>query len=64
MAALRQQVQKLKALFDSIALDSSRVSDNERTFINDMAKRLQKNRFMPTEKQMNWVKGLVRKYRV
>ncbi len=62
MAALRQQVQKLKAFFDSV--DSSRVGANEREFINDMTKRLQKNRFMPTEKQHNWVKGLARKYKV
>jgi ribonuclease HI len=64
MAALRQQVQKLKAFFDSVALDNARVSANERTFINDMAKRLQKNNFVPTEKQSNWVKGLVKKYQV
>jgi ribonuclease HI len=64
MAALRQQVQKLKVFIDSVALDSARVSANERTFINDMAKRLQKNNFMPSEKQSNWVKGLVKKYQV
>jgi len=64
MALLRQQVQKLKTLFDSIALDSSRVSTNERAFINDMAKRLLKNNFVPTEKQCNWVKVLVRKYQI
>jgi hypothetical protein len=64
MAALRQQVQKLKVFVDSIALDSARVSANERTFINDMEKRLQKNNFVPTEKQSNWVKVLVKKYQV
>jgi ribonuclease HI len=64
MAALRQQVQKLKVFVDSVALDSARVSANERAFINDMEKRLQKNNFMPTEKQINWVKGLVKKYQV
>ena len=64
MAALRQQVQKLKVFFDSVALDSPRVNDNERSFINDMAKRLQKNNFVPSEKQSNWVKGLVKKYQV
>jgi ribonuclease HI len=64
MTQLRQQVQKLKAFFDSVALDSSRVSANERTFINDMAKRLQKNNFVPSEKQSNWVKGLVKKYQL
>lgn len=64
MAALRQQVQKLKVFFDGVAPGSSSVSTNERTFINDMAKRLQKNNFVPSEKQSNWVKGLVRKYQV
>jgi ribonuclease HI len=64
MTLLRQQVQKLKLFFDSVALDSSRVSANERTFINDMAKRLQKNNFVPSEKQGNWVKGLVKKYQL
>jgi ribonuclease HI len=64
MTALRQQVQMLKVFFDSIALDSARVSANERTFINDMAKRLQKNNFVPSEKQSNWVKGLVKKYQM
>jgi hypothetical protein len=49
---------------ESVALDSARVSANERAFINDMEKRLQKNNFMPTEKQSNWVKGLVKKYQV
>jgi hypothetical protein len=64
LAALRQQVQKLKTLFDSISTDSPRVSTNERTFVNDMAKRLQKNKFVPSEKQTNWVKGLIKKYGV
>jgi ribonuclease HI len=64
MTLLRQQVQKLKAFFDSIAQDSARVSANERTFINDMARRLQKNNFFPSEKQSNWVKGLVKKFQI
>ena len=64
MALLRQHVQKLKTFFDSVALDSARVSSNERVFINDMAKRFQKNNFVPTEKQSNWVKVLVRKYQI
>jgi hypothetical protein len=64
LAALRQQTQKLKSLFDTIAVDSSRVSNQERKFINDMAKRLQKNNFVPTDKQRGWLKGLVAKYRV
>lgn len=61
---LRQQVQKLKTLFDSINLQSSRVSSQERQFIEDMYKRLQKNNFSPTSKQSNWVKGLVAKFKV
>ncbi|HEX9134082.1 MAG TPA: ribonuclease H [Ktedonobacteraceae bacterium] len=64
MVALRQQVQKLKVFFDSVAQDSPRVSANERSFINDMVKRLQKNNFVPSEKQSNWVKGLAKKYQV
>jgi ribonuclease HI len=63
LAALRQQVQRLKAYFDTIALDSPRVGANERAFIGDMAKRLQKHNFAPTEKQNNWVKVLIRKYK-
>lgn len=62
--ALQQQVQKLKALFDTLAVSNSRVNDNEREFVNDMAKRLQKNNFTPTDKQKNWLKGLVTKYKV
>ncbi|MBV9231347.1 MAG: hypothetical protein JOZ18_18695 [Chloroflexi bacterium] len=64
LAMLRQQTQKLKALFDTIAIDSPRVSDQERKFINDMAKRLQKNNFVPTDKQRGWLKGLVAKHRI
>ncbi len=64
LAALRQQVQKLKALFDSIAVDSSRVSPQERKFIDDMVVRLQKNNFVPSDKQSGWVRGLVAKYKV
>lgn len=62
LLALRQQVQKLKAFFDTVG--NSRISDQERKFVNDMAKRLQKNNFVPTEKQSNWLKGLVTKYKV
>jgi ribonuclease HI len=64
MAALRQQVQKLKVFIESVSLDNARVSAYERTFINDMAKKLQKNNFVPTEKQSNLVKVLVKKYEV
>jgi ribonuclease HI len=64
LVALRQQVQKLKRLFDSLDVENSRVRPNEREFINDMANRLQKNNFVPSEKQMNWLKGLAEKYKV
>jgi hypothetical protein len=64
LAALHQQVQRLKTLFDTIAVDSPRVSPQERKFIDDMARRLQKNNFSPSPKQSNWVKGLLGKYKV
>jgi len=64
LAMLRQQAQKLKALFDGIAVESPRVSEQERKFVNDMAKRLQKNNFAPTDKQRGWLKGLAAKYKV
>lgn len=59
---LRQQVQRLNAFFSTPA--GSRAGEQERKFISDMAKRLQKNNFVPSEKQRGWVKGLVAKYRV
>jgi ribonuclease HI len=64
LVQLRQQVQQLKTLFDTIALDNSRVSEQERKFVNDMAKRLQKDNFAPSDKQSNWLKGLAGKYKV
>jgi len=64
LTTLRQQAQLLKTLFDSIDTASSRVSPQERSFVTDMAKRLQKNNFTPTPKQVNWLKGLVAKYKV
>lgn len=63
-ATLRAQVQKLKALFETMDIQTSRVSDQERKFVSDMAKRLQKNNFLPTDKQKNWLKGLTTKYKV
>ena len=63
LATLRQQVQRLQTYFDTIALDSPRVGANERSFISDMTKRLQKHNFAPSEKQTNWVKVLIRKYK-
>jgi hypothetical protein len=64
MTALKQQVQKLKTLFDGVTADSPRIGANERQFIDDMTKRLQKHRYVPSEKQVNWVKVLTRKYKV
>lgn len=64
LSELRQDVQKLDTLFGGLAIDNSRVSDQERKFVGDMSKRLQKNNFVPTQKQSNWIKGLVAKYRV
>lgn len=61
---LRQSIQKLDALFNTLSIENARVSDQERKFVSDMLKRLQKNNFVPTEKQSNWIKGLVAKYRV
>jgi ribonuclease HI len=62
LIALRTQAEKLKALFDSLSVE--RVGDQERKFVNDMAKRLQKNNFIPTDKQKGWLKGLTVKYKL
>jgi hypothetical protein len=64
LVELRQHIEKLKTFVDTIAVDSSRVSPQERKFIMDMAKRVQKNNFAPTDKQSGWVKGLITKYRL
>ncbi|MBE3558589.1 MAG: hypothetical protein IMW89_05105 [Ktedonobacteraceae bacterium] len=64
LAAIRRQVTSLKTLFDSLDPTSSRVSAQERKFIDDMAKRFQKNNFTPTDKQRGWIKGLAQKYKV
>jgi len=64
MTILRNKVLKLQSIFAGIAVDSPRVSTQERSFINDMAKRLQKNNFAPSEKQRNWVIVLAKKHRV
>lgn len=64
LTALRQQTQKLKALFDALGADSPRVSFQERKFIDDMAKRFQKNNFAPTDKQSAWLKGLAAKFKI
>jgi ribonuclease HI len=64
LAKMRAQAQKLNALFESIAVESGRVGEQERKFVSDMVKRLQKNTFAPTEKQGNWLKALAVKYKV
>lgn len=64
LEALRQQVQRLKVLFDTIAVNSPRVGSQEREFINDMERKLRKNKFVPSDKQSGWVKGLVSKYKI
>lgn len=64
LTPLRQRVQTLQALFAGVAADSARVTAQERTFVNDMAKRLQKNNFVPTEKQSNWLNALAKKHKV
>jgi ribonuclease HI len=64
IATLRSSIQKLQAYCDLIDSKSGRISIQERKFIIDMAKRLQKNTFVPTEKQRNWIKVLVGKYHV
>jgi ribonuclease HI len=61
---LRLHVQKLKHLFASLDPANSAVSLQERQFIDDMHKRLQKNTFSPSAKQSNWIKGLRTKYKV
>ncbi len=64
LTGLRENVQLLKTLFDTLDVETGRVSSQEREFINDMTKRLQKKNFMPSEKQGKWIKGLVVKYKV
>ncbi len=62
--AVRQQVQRLKTFFDSIDRRNFRPTPQERQFIDDMSQRLQKARFSPSPKQINWIKGLIAKYKV
>ena len=64
LAALQQKVERLHAIFLTIAEDSPRVSPSERSFIKDMAKRLKRSGFVPTSKQINWVHVLAKKHRV
>jgi ribonuclease HI len=64
MSKLKLQAHNLKIMFDAIDVDSAKVSEQERKFIADMTKRLQKNNFAPTEKQTNWLQALAAKYKV
>jgi ribonuclease HI len=64
LLALRQQVQKLKNHFDGLDPNGAAASTQERQFIDDMFKRLQKNTFSPSQKQSNWVKGMRAKYKL
>ncbi len=59
---LHQQVLDLQKYLDGTVGQPLRIAPNERTFINDMAKRLRNPRFEPSEKQINWLKALIRKY--
>jgi ribonuclease HI len=63
LAALRQQVLRLQSYFDGSGLNNPRITANEREFIRDMARRMQKNNFAPSEKQINWINVLAHKYR-
>jgi ribonuclease HI len=57
--ALLEQAQGLQALFASGQVP---VKENERQFVDDLAKRLRRPDFVPTEKQRNWLKGLLARY--
>lgn len=62
--SLRTQVQRLQMFFEAVAIDSARVSPQERKFVQDMAKRLQKNNFAPSEKQLAWIKSLIARHKI
>ena len=64
MDALRQLVQKLHAFSETSAVENGCVASNERDFIVQMAKKFQKNTFVPSPAQGNWLKGLAKKYHV
>ncbi|HEX4204564.1 MAG TPA: RNase H family protein [Ktedonobacteraceae bacterium] len=61
---LRLHAQNLQTLFAALDEDNGRVTEQERKFVHDMAKRLAKNNFAPSDKQSNWLLGLARKYNV
>jgi ribonuclease HI len=64
MSRLKLQANNLKILFDAIDSDNSRVSEQERKFVDDMSTRLKKDDFAPTEKQASWLQALATKYKV
>ena len=64
LAKMRTQAQKLNTLFEGIAAESGRVGELEREFVSDMVKRLQRKKYMPSEKQSNWLKRLAVKYKI
>ena len=64
LVALRVRAQRLKNLFDTIDVASPRVTAQERKFVDDMVKRLQKSSFIPSEKQSNWLKGIANKHKL
>jgi ribonuclease HI len=61
---LQTQVLKLQSYFETVAVDSPRVSEQERKFVQDMARRFQQPKFAPSEKQLNWLKGIMNKHHV
>lgn len=64
LANLRLRAQNLQTLFEALDVNTSRVTVQERQFVHDMAKRLAKNNFAPTDKQRNWLNTLAQKYKV
>jgi ribonuclease HI len=61
---LQTQVLKLQSYFETIADDSPRISPQERKFVQDMARRFQQPGFALSEKQLNWLKGIMNKHRL
>ncbi len=64
LIALRLHVQRLQTFFQTVDPNSGRVGDQERQFVQDMSKKVQKRGFVPSEKQRNWIKGLMAKYKL
>ncbi|GER92053.1 hypothetical protein KDW_62150 [Dictyobacter vulcani] len=64
VSRVRLNIKNLKTYFDAMDVDNSRITPQERKFIDDMTKRCQKNTFVPSEKQNTWIQTLVTKYRL